>query len=174
MAGHVLLRSPADSALAAPPSAPTPRPHLTAAPAVRTASQTPSAPCVREHGQAAAAAMALPSPREPLQYSRTSSASQAPQEAISICLSPANPLLRVISFIVRQKQFATHLPIRVRRGCVLLPARCCCGTEAAATVRSESDIFLYQADVCNATTVINISYPSTHFYRTTGFFILFW
>jgi len=32
MAGHVLLRSPADSALAAPPSAPTPRPHLTAAP----------------------------------------------------------------------------------------------------------------------------------------------
>ena len=30
MAGHVLLRSPADSALAAPPSAPTPRPHLTA------------------------------------------------------------------------------------------------------------------------------------------------
>ena len=159
------------------PRLPAPRPRApTSQPprAVRTASQTPSAPCVREHGQAATAAMALPSPREPLQYSRTSSASQAPQEAISTCLSPANPLLRVISFIVRQKQFATHLPIRVRRGCVLLPARCCCGTKAAATVRSESDIFLYQADVCNATTVINISYPSTHFYRTTGFFILFW
>ena len=30
MAGHVLIRSPADLALAAPPSAPTPRPHLTA------------------------------------------------------------------------------------------------------------------------------------------------
>ena len=48
MAGHVLLRSPADSALAAPPSAPTPRPHLTATPGRAHRNPDPSAPCVQE------------------------------------------------------------------------------------------------------------------------------
>ena len=56
---------------------------------------------------------------------------------------------------------------------------CCCRPAAVAGLKLllPSDpsltLFLYQADVCNATTVIKISYPSTHFYRTTGFFIFF-
>jgi len=57
---------------------------------------------------------------------------------------------------------------------------CCCRPAAVAGLKllllpdPSMTLFLYQADVYNATTVIKISYPSTHFYRTTGFFILFW